>query len=85
MRRIRRTRTSVETRESIVVRTAAEGHDIPCPQCGGNSRMVSSEEAARFFGISVRDIFRRVEAGTVHFTELPGDGLLVCLNSIANP
>jgi hypothetical protein len=31
--------------------------------------------------VDVRVIYRRIEAGTVHFVEISG-GILVCLNSI---
>jgi hypothetical protein len=33
-------------------------------------------------GVSAREIYRRVEIGRIHFTELSMGSLLICLNSI---
>ena len=45
--------------------------------------MLTPEEAARLTGASTRDIYRRVEAGLIHFTEIPEGGLFVCLAPIS--
>jgi len=44
--------------------------------------MCTPEEAAVLTHVSTRTIYRRVEAGRVHFTETAEGLLLVCLNSI---
>jgi len=45
--------------------------------------MVVPEEAARLRSIDARTVYRWLEAGTIHFREIPG-GVLVCLNSITS-
>jgi hypothetical protein len=44
--------------------------------------MLSAEEAARRAGTSVRAIYRRVEAGEVHYAETPRGHLLICARSV---
>ena len=45
--------------------------------------MVTPEEAAAIAGISVRSIYARVEAHSVHFVETPDGLLLLCANSLS--
>jgi hypothetical protein len=44
--------------------------------------MVAPEEAAALARTSTRTIYRRVEAGLLHYVETPGGGLLVCTHSL---
>ena len=53
-----------------------------CEGCGARARMVMPDEAARLTGATARAIYRLVEAGSLHFLEGPGSGLLVCLESL---
>jgi hypothetical protein len=46
--------------------------------------MISIAEAALVAGLSQRAIFQGIEAGRVHFVELKGGSLLVCLESLLN-
>ncbi len=46
------------------------------------SPLVKPEEAAVLAGVSPRTIYRRVEAGLVHFAESPEGWLLICLSSL---
>jgi hypothetical protein len=71
-----------ETHEVLVVRKAA---DIEfrrwCPLCSLEVAMFSPQEAATMLGTSVRQIYRQLEAGEIHFSEEHGMPLLVCRNS----
>lgn len=40
------------------------------------------EDTAILMGMSVREIYRRLEIGDIHFTELFMGHLLICLNSV---
>ncbi|MFL6231048.1 MAG: hypothetical protein ACJ741_19910 [Pyrinomonadaceae bacterium] len=53
-----------------------------CAACGAVVEMLTAEEAARRAATSVRDVFRRVEAGEVHYAETPQGHLLICARSI---
>ena len=55
-----------------------------CESCGTTARMISIAEAALVAGLSQRAIFQVIEAGRVHFVELKGGSLLVCLESLLN-
>lgn len=54
-----------------------------CHQCGAQVRMLTPDAAAATVNVSLRTIYRRVEAGRVHYTELPEGSLLVCANSLS--
>jgi len=84
MRRIRRTRTTVETREVVILRSSRTGVELHCPECGRVVRMLPPEEAAALAGVSVRTLFRRMESGQVHFTESQGGQIYVCAGSVSH-
>jgi hypothetical protein len=44
--------------------------------------MLAPEEAAALLRTTDRTIFRRVEAGELHYSETEGGGLIVCRNSL---
>jgi len=60
MRRILRTKTTVETFEVITLRTSRTGMDLHCPECGRIVRMLPPEEAAALSGVSIRSLYRRI-------------------------
>lgn len=71
------------TNRRFVVRRNKPERDIMCTDCG--TTMVAAEQAAEIFGISQRNVFQFVEAGSVHFTELAEGGVaLICLASFAD-
>ena len=53
-----------------------------CEGCGRRSPMTTPEGAAKSCGLTARAVYRRVEAGQVHFTETADGTLLVCCNSL---
>jgi hypothetical protein len=65
-------REIVVTRRSVRVRY--------CKACGGETPMVTPELAAAQAAVSVRTIYRWVEAERVHFIETQDGRLLICLN-----
>jgi transposase-like protein len=66
--------TIIETREEIRIRRATG--PVECPACG--RAMTSPEALARRLGLSVREVFRRIEQGELHCVELPDGGVYVC-------
>ena len=46
--------------------------------------MLTPEAVAAAFGLSLRAIYRQVEAGRVHFQEIGAGRLLVCPTSLRN-
>lgn len=56
---------------------------IWCEGCAALVGMVTVDEAAERERTSSRAIYRRVEAGQLHFAETPEGHLFICLNSIS--
>jgi hypothetical protein len=81
MRR-KRTEVTVETRRVLsILRRAPPPRDW-CPQCQRDVRRVTPEEAAVLLQVKPRSLYRRLEAGDLHFIE-NGDGAIwICLNSL---
>ena len=52
-----------------------------CGPCQAGRHMLTIEYAAYLSGLSLRQFFRHVEGGRLHFVEPPG-GPLVCLESL---
>lgn len=53
-----------------------------CPQCLAEAKMVSPQQASNVTGLSLREIYRRVESGRLHFIETKQGQLFICTNSI---
>jgi hypothetical protein len=78
----KRIEITVEKRRLIVLRRArASGLDW-CADCGEQVAMLTPDQAATIANVSSRTIYRRVEAGEMHYTETAEGFLLVCPNSI---
>ncbi|HTS36724.1 MAG TPA: hypothetical protein VMH04_13700 [Candidatus Solibacter sp.] len=79
--KIRRvTAISIQTDEAILVRRDRNSAPVMCKQC--SAAMVSPEDAAGQIQRSVRDIYRMLEAGQLHFHETSAGAVLVCLESL---
>jgi excisionase family DNA binding protein len=55
-----------------------------CDKCKAPNGMVTPDEAASLYEVSTRTIYQWLELGTLHFTETVGEGLLICLSSLAS-
>lgn len=53
-----------------------------CTKCGFPVRWVVPEEAMALSQSSLREIFRKIETGNLHFVETADGFLLVCCNSL---
>jgi len=70
------------TNRRFLVRRPESEQQVVCVSCG--DAMLTPELLAKTFGISQRNIFKFVEAGVVHFTELAdGGATLICIASFA--
>ena len=80
----RRIEISVERNEFFVIGRPEAPAPAWCESCAGMALMVRPEEAAVIAGVSWREISRRVEAGSVHYSETPDGLLLICINSLSH-
>jgi len=78
MKKRRRTRTTVEVREVVVIRGSRKRNRIFCAECSGAAALLTVEEAVKISAISSRAIFRLIEEGEVHFTETVDGLTLIC-------
>ena len=84
MKRTKTTEIIIETDEIFVLHAPDAALTPPlainCPACG--AQMTTPEDAARLCNLPPRYVYRLVEAGRAHFTEMPDGGLLACLGSL---
>lgn len=78
----RRTEITIERHCILAVSSRRVSIIARCATCEAQTRMVTVDEAANICGVSARTIYRRVEAGELHWTEMPEGRLLVCSNSL---
>ena len=73
----KRTEVTVETESQVFFRRVL-ARLVWCERCGAEGLMLPPDEAANVAGVSTRVIYTRIEAGSLHFNELPDGRLLVC-------
>jgi hypothetical protein len=78
MKKTRRTRTTVEEHELIVVRGSRQRNRVLCANCSQAAALLMIEEAVKMSGFSARTIYRLIEAGEVHFAETAEGLTLIC-------
>ena len=79
MRIIRKTNILVKTRHLLAVHTEQPAEPIFCPQCG--EAMSDVESAAQILQTSVRELYRHIEAGRIHFFETEEKTCFLCPKS----
>jgi excisionase family DNA binding protein len=55
-----------------------------CDRCTEPSGMITPDEAAALCEVSTRTIYRWLESGAIHFSETTGEGILICLSTLAS-
>ena len=78
----RRTEVTIEFDEVIVRRHQAIALGW-CAACAEQVQMLTPAVAAAAAGVSIRTIYRRVEAGGLHFKEANDGVLLICGSSLS--
>ena len=73
----RRKEETIEIHERLIVRTASGSLPALCEACvAGDGILLSPEQASALTGITVRAIYRFVEAGTIHYREAANGKLI---------
>lgn len=83
MGRYRRLRITTARREIFAIR----GNDLStsgrfCPACSAHVTWIDLAAGAALSALSVREIFRLVERGNIHFREVEGGRSLLCRDSL---
>ena len=81
MTKTRRMRITIQT-ERLLMMNRGRNEDSLCPSCSSQVRMVTVDQAASMSGVNSREIYRRIEAGKLHFIETSEGSLLLCFNSM---
>jgi len=80
----RKTKTTIEIHQVYVIRPPGNLNPVRCSECAmADAWMVTPEEAATVTGLTLRRIYARVEAGTLHYQERGDGSLLVCFSSLS--
>jgi hypothetical protein len=78
MKRKQRAVITVETHRLTVLRKQRPSVFAWCARCGAEVEMFTCEAAAALLGVKLREIYRRVEKGSLHFLEGQDGSLLIC-------
>jgi hypothetical protein len=79
----RRTEIKIKIERSLLISQLEREVTAWCVECAAQVRLLRPEEAAVAARVSPRTIYRWVEAGQLHFSEMPNGLLLICLASLA--
>ena len=71
----------VATNRQYTIRQSPSVRQIACAECG--EPMLMTEQAAGFFGIKQRRIFRIIENEAAHYTEIEAGAVMICMTSLA--
>ena len=78
----KRTEVTIESETRVVFRGGTSSLRTWCEGCEAASVMLTPDAAASIAGMTMQALYARVEAGLIHFTELPGGALLLCSASL---
>jgi hypothetical protein len=79
----KKTEILIETHERTLVRWLEKEVRSVCRACRAEALFILPERAAVETGASVREIFRLVESGAVHFIETDNRLTLICRTSLS--
>ena len=82
MKRKKRIEITRESEHLVRVRLPEDAATDWCPACAAVVRWVTVLEAAAISGVGEREIYRCVEAGSLHRLERPSAAVLVCFLSL---
>lgn len=72
---------TIETFERTVIRqTSNQIQNLWCEFCQAEVEMTTPELAANILGVTVREIYRRIEQGKLHFIEMKPSEVFICTN-----
>jgi hypothetical protein len=82
MKRMRRTTTTIEKHEVLVMRSSRNRMKVFCPECSDRVALITLDEAVKLSGASSRTIHQQIEERCIHFIET-ADGLVqICPASL---
>lgn len=74
---------TIETRQRIVIRQTPR-RTFWCEFCAARVDVSTPERAAVRLATNQREIFKRIESGSLHFAEDANGSVFICVNSLKN-
>lgn len=72
---------TIESYRRTIIHLRRGGKVAWCDLCAAETTIISPNEAAALLQTTVRQIFRKVETGEIHFRETKTGEMLICRNS----
>jgi excisionase family DNA binding protein len=82
-RGLKSVKSGVQKRQLVIINRPFVSPQKRCDKCAEPSGMITPDEAAALCEVSTRTVYGWLETGAIHFSETIGEGLLICLNSLA--
>jgi hypothetical protein len=82
-RELKRVEDGVQKRQLVIINRPFISPQKQCDKCAEPSGMITPDEAAALCEVNTRTIYRWLETGSIHFSEIVSEGLLICLSSLA--
>ena len=82
MKRKSRRAVLIETEQISFLVNRASTDFMICEKCGEDAVMLTLEKVSEGAGIHKREIYRRVESGTVHYQERENGDVFICLQDL---
>ena len=79
----RQTQITILTERTLTVAVSGKQIFGECAECRGGTQMLSVDAAAKIARVNSLAIFRRLEAGDLHFEETKEGSLRVCSASLS--
>lgn len=79
----RTARITVETERLLVINRSHAVLEGWCDACAAEVKLIGIDQAAAIANASQRALFRRAEAGEIHFMESDDGRLMFCLTSVS--
>jgi len=73
---------TIQTTETVVLRSSQVKISAHCPACRAELEMLTAGAAAARAAVPLRWIYRWIETGELHFQETPTGVVLICPNSL---
>ena len=73
-----RTEITIETESLVIYRSGSDSLRAWCQPCGQESLLLTPEAAAKLASVTTSVIYARVEAGTLHYTEVSDGAVFIC-------
>ena len=74
---------TIETRQRILIRQNLR-RAFWCKFCAAEVETLTPEQSAAIFDLDLREIYRNIENGRLHFIEAENRSPQICLNSLKN-